>query len=59
MKMKFFSIKELGKMEWKKFDKLYCKKLEEMEKSFDKEEYCLEEKTDVIELLKLKLLKRI
>ena len=53
--MKLLTIEKISKMEEKEFDKLYCKKLEEMEKSFDREEYCCEEKSDVLELLKLKI----
>ena len=53
--MKFLTIEELSKMEEKEFKKLYYKKLEEMEKSFDREKYFLEERSDVIELLKLKV----
>ena len=53
--MKFYTKEELGKLEKKDFDKLYIEKLEEIEKSFDKEEYCLESEDDVLELLRLKI----
>ena len=52
--MKPLTLEKLSKIEGKKFDKIYCKKLEEI-KSFYEEEYFLKEKTDLIELLKLKV----
>ena len=42
-------------MKDKEFEKLYQKKLEEMKKSFDREKYCCEEKSDMLELFKLKV----
>ena len=53
--MKFLTLVKLSKMEDKEFKKLYSKNLESMEKSFDREQYVLEERTDLIELIKLKV----
>ena len=55
MKMKFLTKEELSKLENKKFDKLYIERLEEMEKQYSQEEYCLESESDVLELFGLKI----
>ena len=53
--MKFHTIRKLKEMEYKEFDKLYVEKLEEIEKQYDQEKYFCEEKSDVLELFKLKV----
>ena len=49
------TLEKLRKLNIKEFEKLYMEKLEEMEKQYDREEYCCECESDVLELFGLKI----
>ena len=53
--MKTLTIGELRKIKCEEFEKLFVNKIEEFEKSFNREKYFLEEKTEILELMKLKI----
>ena len=49
------TMKKLRKLNKNDFDKLYIKKLKEMEVKYDREKYCCESESDVLELFELKI----